>query len=165
MIPARLESSRLPKKALKELHGYPMIVHVALRAKLAKKLDDVIVCTDSPEIAEACFDRKIEVCITSSDCVNGTERIAEASRLLGGGSVATNYFKNTKTLYGTRNAERNKRTFTFVKTKVTLYQRADNGSPSWYFKIRLKGERQYYKRSLKTTSFTEAKELAEEKIV
>ncbi len=79
--------------------------------------------------------------------------------------MATNYFKNTKTLYGTRNAERNKRTFTFVKTKVTLYQRADNGSPSWYFKIRLKGERQYYKRSLKTASFTEAKELAEEKIV
>ena len=79
--------------------------------------------------------------------------------------MASSYFKNTKSLYGTRGAEINKRELAVGKTKVTLYQRKDNGSPSWYFKMRVKGERQYYKRSLKTTSFTEAKELAEEKVI
>lgn len=79
--------------------------------------------------------------------------------------MASSYFKNTKRLYGTRGAELNKRELAIGKTKVTLYQRKDNGSPCWYFKMRVKGERQYYKRSLKTTSFTEAKELAEEKVI
>ena len=79
--------------------------------------------------------------------------------------MASSYFKNTKTLYGTRGAEINKRELAIGKTKVTLYQRKDNGSPCWYFKMRVKGERQYFKRSLKTTSFTEAKELAEEKVI
>ena len=79
--------------------------------------------------------------------------------------MASSYFKNTKSLYGTRGAEINKRELAIGKTKVTLYQRKDNGSPSWYFKMRIKGERQYYKRSLKTTSFPEAKELAEEAVI
>jgi integrase len=79
--------------------------------------------------------------------------------------VASTYFKNTKSLYGTRGAEINKRELAIGKTKVTLYQRKDNGSPSWYFKMRIKGERQYYKRSLKTSSFPEAKELAEEAVI
>ena len=37
IIPVRLESSRLPEKALKDICGMPMIVHTALRAKLSKK--------------------------------------------------------------------------------------------------------------------------------
>ena len=77
----------------------------------------------------------------------------------------SSYFKNTKALYGTRGAETNKRVLTFGSTKVTLYQRKDNGSPCWYFKIRLKGERQYYKRSLKTPSFGVAKDLAQDKVI
>jgi integrase len=79
--------------------------------------------------------------------------------------MASSYFKQAKRLYGTRGAEINKRELQVGKTKVTLYQRKDNGSPCWYFKLRIKGERQYYKRSLKTASFAEAKELAEEKVI
>ena len=83
LIPARFSSSRLPGKALKDLHGLPMVVHVAKRAKLAKSLQQVIVCTDHEGIVKACTDHAIDVCITSSMCLNGTERIFEASNNLG----------------------------------------------------------------------------------
>ena len=51
MIPARLESSRLPRKALLKISGIPMIVHVAYRCMRSKVASRVIVCTDSVEIA------------------------------------------------------------------------------------------------------------------
>ena len=47
IIPSRLESSRLPQKALIEIVGYPMIIHVLKRCKLAKEIDEVFVATDS----------------------------------------------------------------------------------------------------------------------
>jgi len=82
LIPARLESSRLPGKALMMLHGAPMIVHVAKRAALAKSLDEVIVCTDSVKIMRACFSYDIKVCVTPTICKNGTERILFAKNIL-----------------------------------------------------------------------------------
>jgi 3-deoxy-manno-octulosonate cytidylyltransferase (CMP-KDO synthetase) len=82
LIPSRLESTRLPHKALLDIHGMPMIVHVALRAKLASKLDQVYVCTDNNQIAEICIDNKIKVVLTRSNHRNGTERIAEAAKTL-----------------------------------------------------------------------------------
>ena len=83
LIPARLDSSRLHGKALLNLHSLPMIVHVAKRAGLAQLLDQVVVCTDSDQIAQVCLDFEIDVCLTSSDCRNGTERIFEAAKALG----------------------------------------------------------------------------------
>lgn len=82
LIPARLESSRLPKKALKKILDLPIIIHVALRAQLCKDVDKVIVCTDSPEICWECEKYNIEVCITKSEHNNGTERIAEAVNII-----------------------------------------------------------------------------------
>lgn len=83
LIPARLESSRLPQKALRLLHGLPMIVHVAKRSMLAEKLDEVVVCTDSARIVQECFKHRIKVCITPTRCANGTERILAAKQRLG----------------------------------------------------------------------------------
>jgi len=82
LIPARLESSRLPKKALKKILDLPIIIHVALRAQLCKDVDNVIVCTDSPEICWECEKHNIKVCITKSEHNNGTERIAEAVNII-----------------------------------------------------------------------------------
>jgi dipeptidase D len=42
LIPVRLESSRLPNKAVLEISGIPMILHVVKRAKLSKALDRVV---------------------------------------------------------------------------------------------------------------------------
>lgn len=86
LIPARLESSRLPRKALKKILDLPIIIHVALRAKLCKNVDKVIVCTDSPEICWECEKYNIEVCVTKSEHKNGTERISEAVNTLNLGS-------------------------------------------------------------------------------
>lgn len=83
LIPARFNSSRLPGKALADLCGLPMIIHVAKRAALSRELDSVVVCTDDERITRACLMEDIKVCITPSDCQNGTERIAKASKLLG----------------------------------------------------------------------------------
>lgn len=82
LIPVRLESTRLPRKALKKILNLPIIIHVALRAKLCKEIHKVIVCTDSPEICWECEKYNIEVCITKSDHMNGTERLAEAVKII-----------------------------------------------------------------------------------
>ena len=78
IIPVRLESSRLHKKAIADICGLPMFVHTCKRAKLAKTLDDVYLATDSELIAEIASKHNIEVIMTSPDHKNSTERIAEA---------------------------------------------------------------------------------------
>lgn len=79
LIPSRLNSSRLPSKALLDLDGLPVIVHVFKRAQLAKSLDEVYVCTDSSDIAGVVEAHGGKVIMTRSDHTNGTERIAEAA--------------------------------------------------------------------------------------
>ena len=83
LIPARMQSTRLPDKPLKLICGVPMIVHVAKRSSIDKIVDRVVVCTDSLEIAEVCDNYQLEVCLTKSSHRNGTERIAEAATILG----------------------------------------------------------------------------------
>ena len=82
LIPARLESSRLPGKALKLIKGLPMVVHVAKRSALCSGIDMVAVCTDSRQIAQTCAQFGINVVLTSNSHRNGTERVAEAASVL-----------------------------------------------------------------------------------
>jgi 3-deoxy-manno-octulosonate cytidylyltransferase (CMP-KDO synthetase) len=77
MIPARLESSRLPAKALKDICGLPAIVHTCLRTQFAKRLDAVYVATDSSAIRDAVEAHGGRVIMTGKHR-NGSERIAEA---------------------------------------------------------------------------------------
>lgn len=79
MIPARLESSRLPDKALKDICGLTMIMHVYFRCLLAKKLDDVFVVTDSDQIAAEVKSYGGKVIMTGSHHQTGTDRLAEAA--------------------------------------------------------------------------------------
>ena len=79
-IPSRLNSSRLPGKALAEIENMPVVIHVAKRSLLSNYLEKVIVCTDSERIAEACIKYNIEFQLTGADFKNGTERIASASK-------------------------------------------------------------------------------------
>lgn len=86
LIPARLNSTRLPNKPLLDICGEPMIVHVARQAhkSLAKQ---VIVATDSKRILSVCEKFNIEAYLTSRDNKNGTERIAEVVKKM--------HFRNT----------------------------------------------------------------------
>ena len=53
VIPARLESTRLPRKVLREIAGVPMVVYVFRRAQGCRMLSDLLVATDSEEVVEA----------------------------------------------------------------------------------------------------------------
>ena len=59
-----------------------MILHVVRRAQLSQSLDKVVVCTDSYKICDMCVENEIEVVLTKSIHINGTERIAEAVNIL-----------------------------------------------------------------------------------
>ena len=52
LIPCRLKSTRLEKKAFLDIDGLPLIIHTLKRVQLCKELDEVIVCTDSKKIGD-----------------------------------------------------------------------------------------------------------------
>lgn len=79
IIPSRLKSSRLPHKALVNIHGLPMIVHVYKRCLFSKHLNDVYVATDSLEIKKVVERHGGKVIMTSPNHETGTDRIAEAA--------------------------------------------------------------------------------------
>jgi len=82
LIPVRLESSRLPRKALADIGGLPMIVHVVKRAQMSCSLDDVYVATDSTEVRDVVLAHGGDVIMTSPEHQTGSDRIAEAARSL-----------------------------------------------------------------------------------
>lgn len=81
LIPARLSSSRLPEKALADIHGKPMVVRVAEQA--AKSCASrIVVATDHESIAAACRQHHVEVVLTADTHESGTTRLAEAAERL-----------------------------------------------------------------------------------
>ena len=78
MIPARLESSRLPEKALADICGIPMVVHTCRRSMLAENLDDVYVATDSERIRTVVERHGGKVIMTGTHHKTGSDRLAEA---------------------------------------------------------------------------------------
>lgn len=80
LIPARLNSQRLPGKPLIKIDGLPMIIHVLKRSLLSKKLDKVIVCADDKLIVDVVNKFGGNAILTSKKHTNGTERIFEISK-------------------------------------------------------------------------------------
>ena len=80
VIPARYKSSRLPKKILADIHGYPMIYWVAKRLEKAN-LTDFVVAADDDIVMNACKKFNIPVVMTNVNLRNGTERVYEVSGL------------------------------------------------------------------------------------
>ena len=80
LIPTRLNSQRLPAKALLPINKLPLIVHVYRRAKLSKKVDEVFICCDDKKIFSVARKFGAKAIITSKHHSNGTERICEAFR-------------------------------------------------------------------------------------
>lgn len=76
IIPARLGSTRLPRKVLADIHGHPLIWHVWNRVRQAQRIDEVYVATDSEEVKAAVEGWGGQVLMTSPDCRSGTERLA-----------------------------------------------------------------------------------------
>ena len=80
VIPARLHSTRFPKKILHLIEGKPMVVQVYERAKKAKLLEDVIIAIDSTETELALKPFKVKTVMTSDKHISGTDRIQEATQ-------------------------------------------------------------------------------------
>ncbi len=78
VIPARLASSRFPRKALALICGEPMIAHVVSRALESKHLSEVLVATDDGSIAEAA-EKAGASAVMTGECASGTDRVAEAA--------------------------------------------------------------------------------------
>ncbi len=81
IIPARLQSTRLPNKLLLKETGRTLLEHTWRAAQKAERLERIVVATDSSEIAEECQKFGAEVCMTGA-CANGTERAAVALQSL-----------------------------------------------------------------------------------
>jgi 3-deoxy-manno-octulosonate cytidylyltransferase (CMP-KDO synthetase) len=80
-IPARYASTRLPGKPLRLLAGRPLIEHVYQRA-LASGAMEVVIATDDPRIQDVAEGFGATVCMTSSDHLSGTDRLAEVAEQL-----------------------------------------------------------------------------------
>jgi 3-deoxy-manno-octulosonate cytidylyltransferase (CMP-KDO synthetase) len=79
VIPARLASTRLPGKILREIAGKPLVGYVYEAVRRSSLLSDVIIATDAQEIFDVCQSNGWRVQMTLSKHRSGTERIQEVS--------------------------------------------------------------------------------------
>ncbi|HEV2968789.1 MAG TPA: 3-deoxy-manno-octulosonate cytidylyltransferase [Pirellulales bacterium] len=90
VIPARLHSTRLPRKLLLRETGKSLIQHTYEAARRAKRPRGVCIAADHAEIAAEVRSFGGEVYLTSPDCASGTDRIAEIAPLLDGIDIIVN---------------------------------------------------------------------------
>ena len=83
VIPARLASTRLPRKMLREIAGKPLVGWVYEAVRSSPLLSEVIVATDSEEIMDACGRYGWNARMTSQGHRSGTERVHEVSNFIG----------------------------------------------------------------------------------
>lgn len=81
LIPARMTSTRLPRKPLADIAGIPMVVHTARRA-IEAGADTVAVACDDQRIVQACNRYGIRAILTDPNHPTGTDRLSEAARVL-----------------------------------------------------------------------------------
>ena len=86
VIPARMQSTRLPGKPLADINGEPMIVHVWRRA-IEADVGRVLVASDSEEINAVIRARGGEAVLTRSDHPSGSDRVFEAVKKVDRGEV------------------------------------------------------------------------------
>lgn len=83
VLPARIGSTRLPRKMLLAETGLPLFAHSARNAARCPHVVRVVIATDSEEVRAAAVEAQVEVVMTSADHVCGTDRVCEATRSLG----------------------------------------------------------------------------------
>ena len=91
VIPARMQSTRLPGKPLLRIAGVPMILRVLERVRASPELDRVIVATDSEEICRVVEGAGGEARLTSVHHRTGSDRVAEVA-----GSLAEEFILNVQ---------------------------------------------------------------------
>jgi 3-deoxy-manno-octulosonate cytidylyltransferase (CMP-KDO synthetase) len=79
VIPARLESSRLPRKPLQPILGRPLLQWVWERIRGMKAFDEVVVATDAAEVRQLCQAIGAPCVLTNPAHPSGTDRVAEVA--------------------------------------------------------------------------------------
>jgi 3-deoxy-manno-octulosonate cytidylyltransferase (CMP-KDO synthetase) len=82
VIPARLGSTRLPRKVLRDVAGKPLVRHVWEAAR-ASGAEQVVIATDEEAVAAAARDFGAEVRLTAATHQSGTDRTNEVARAEG----------------------------------------------------------------------------------
>jgi 3-deoxy-manno-octulosonate cytidylyltransferase (CMP-KDO synthetase) len=81
VIPARLASTRLPRKVLREIAGKPLLAWVVAAARACPQFNQVLVATDSEEVADLCRGIAVPVELTSPGLPSGTDRLHAVAQL------------------------------------------------------------------------------------
>lgn len=79
VIPARLGSTRLPNKPLQLLAGEPLVTRVIQRVRELGVVDELVVATDAPMVAEVVERSGVKAVLTRVDHPSGTDRVAEVA--------------------------------------------------------------------------------------
>lgn len=87
VIPARWASSRYPGKPLADIGGKPMLQAVYEQTLLCKSISEVLIATDDGRILQAAESFGAHAVMTSTECVSGTDRVAQAIRGIGADAV------------------------------------------------------------------------------
>jgi 3-deoxy-manno-octulosonate cytidylyltransferase (CMP-KDO synthetase) len=82
VIPARLASTRLPRKVLRSIAGEPMLAWVYRAARACAQLDQVLIATDSNEVLEFAQAHKWDVMLTPAECASGTDRVFHVAQTI-----------------------------------------------------------------------------------
>lgn len=80
VIPARLASTRLPRKVLRDVAGEPLLAWVVGRARTWPQIGRVVVAVDSDEVAALCRSRGWDWMMTSPNLPSGSDRLFAVSR-------------------------------------------------------------------------------------
>jgi len=80
VVPARLSSTRFPRKVLAPLAGRPLVVHAHERLSRAVGVDEALIATDSPEVEAAAGRHGAAVILVAGEFATGSDRVAEAVR-------------------------------------------------------------------------------------
>jgi len=91
VIPARLASTRLPRKVLREIAGEPMIGWVYRAARACPLLDQVLIATDSEEVLSFAQQHGLPAVFTPEDCPSGTDRVHAVAQ-----SIAADIYVNVQ---------------------------------------------------------------------
>lgn len=90
IVPARLASTRLPRKVLREIVGKPMLAWIVEAVAAARVFDRWIVAVDSEEVAALCRANGWEFRMTAPELASGTDRVHAVARQLAEENAATN---------------------------------------------------------------------------
>ena len=92
VVPARLNSSRLPNKVLADIGGKPMLQRVLEQCKKAIDTSKIVLCTESEKLSSLAKNLSINSILTSESCDSGTDRIASVmDKLI---KISSNSFNN-----------------------------------------------------------------------